>query len=112
MSAEEMDLISITDIFAQAEMNPVSKIPRTKFLLKKDDKKWIRFKGWQYAHMWDPDSNHLCYRIHAFCRLVREETTSARIKTKRKRPGGPKVPANYIVYYRISKKKMIIKLSC
>jgi len=94
---KELPLKTIDEIFLEASHNPQKKPPKIKRPItnirgNKEYIKWHKFYGWKYAHRLEPLREFTKKRIHVFFRLIREETSSARIRTTKKGQ-----PINYTI---------------
>lgn len=70
------------EVLADALASPSVKPTRMfQFLGGKD--RWYKFYGWRNAHRWLRGTDYNNRRIHVFYRPVREETASARIRTRK-----------------------------
>jgi hypothetical protein len=77
-SPGDLPLKLIDEVFVQASNHPAKK-PKKIFTHLHNTDRFLEFTGWKHAHRWNSFSNHVCRRIHVFYRLVREETSSARL---------------------------------
>jgi hypothetical protein len=89
-STQSMPLISINDIFQIAKENPATK-PKRLFSYLSEPGRWHCFYGWKHSHNILNGCDYRKRRIHVFYRPVREETSSARLRTKR----ATNCPINY-----------------
>ena len=89
-TTETMNLISYGEAVELATQHTARKpFQMNKYYDKPDV--WHKFVGWKHSHMLVHNCDHRLRRIHVFYRPVREETSSARIRTKQK----TQEPINY-----------------
>ena len=91
-SPKEMETIHLQQVVDHAASNSTKKQRyNMKFLCRTD--RWETFYGWQMAHQWLEGTDSDNRRIHVFFRPIREETPTARIRTKKTGE-----PMNYTYY--------------
>ena len=86
-TTNEMETITFEEAVALARRNPAV-LPSQKYRYYDKPGVWHSFVGWKHSHMLLSGCDHRMRRIHVFYRPVREETSSARVRT-RKRTGTP-----------------------
>jgi len=82
-TTETMNLISYRTAIELATQHPARKPFQMNKCYDKPEV-WHKFLEWKHSHMLAPNCDHMLRRIHVFYRPAREETSSARTRTKQK----------------------------
>jgi hypothetical protein len=81
-STDTMTLLTIGEVFAIAKNHPAKK-PKALFSYYSEPGVWHTFMGWKHSHNLLKGTDYRKRRIHVFYRPVREETSAARLRSRK-----------------------------